>query len=46
LPEARKKVPRFEGRTGSLTWNKVRSQQALAARAANRDRRDSGVIRL
>jgi len=34
---------RFEGRTGSRTWNKVKSQRA---RAANRNRPDSGVVRL
>ena len=39
-------MPRFEGRTGSLTWNKVRSQQARTARAAKRNRPDSGVVRL
>jgi hypothetical protein len=44
--ESRKKMPRFEGRTGSLTWNKVRSEQARTARAANHNRPDSGVVRL
>jgi PAS domain S-box-containing protein len=39
-------MPRFEGRAGSLTWNKVRSQQARTARVANRNRPDSGVVHL
>jgi hypothetical protein len=34
LPESRKKMFRLESRTGSRTWNKVRSQQARTARAA------------
>jgi hypothetical protein len=34
------------GRTGSLTWNKVKSQRVRTAWAANRNRPDSGVVRL
>ena len=43
IVESSKKMPRFEGGTGSFTWNKVKSQRA---RAANRNRPDSGVVRL
>jgi hypothetical protein len=45
FPESRKKIPRFEGRTGSLTWNKVRRQQARTGRA-NGNRPDSGIVRM
>src|ERR1700680_165003 len=35
---SRKKMPRFEGGTGSRAWNKVSGQQARTARAADPNR--------
>lgn len=42
----RGRMLRFEGRTGSRIWNKARSQQVRTARAGNRNRPDSGIVRL